>query len=102
MIPISSLMFGIGILCPTATTAALKPLGNIAGTAGSFLGGYQNIGAGLLTFISSMIPQTSQMPLALILTAVTVLMIILLIIQKVFENYPIKNSPKLATVPVQK
>jgi MFS transporter, DHA1 family, 2-module integral membrane pump EmrD len=102
MIPICSLFFGAGILCPTATTAALKPLGNVAGTAGSFLGGYQNIGAGILTFISSMTPQTSQMPLALILTTVAVLMIILLITQKVLDKYPIKNNSKLAIAPVQK
>ena len=91
MIPISSLMFGAGILCPSATTAALKPLGNIAGTAGSFLGGYQNIGAGVLTFGSSIIPQTSQLPLALILTTEAIIMITLLVIQKVLQKQPVKK-----------
>ena len=100
MFPISSLFFGAGILCPTATTAALKPYGNIAGTAGSFLGGYQNIGAGILTFISSLIPQTSQTPLALILTSVSTLMIILLVVQKVLQKYPVRNNANLITSPI--
>jgi MFS transporter, DHA1 family, 2-module integral membrane pump EmrD len=97
--PISAFMLGTGILCPTATTAALKPLGNIAGTAGAFLGGYQNIGAGLLTFMASMTPQTTQMPLALILSICATIMVTLLLIQKILQNYPYNNPSKINGLP---
>ena len=91
LLPICSLMFGAGILCPTATTAALKPLGTIAGTAGAFLGGYQNIGAGTLTFVSSFIAQRNSMPLAVVLCGVSVLMILIVIARMIHTNFSIRR-----------
>ena len=58
---------GAGILFPAATTGALSPFPQHAGTAGALLGGMQNLGAGLATMVASMIPANSQMPVGLIM-----------------------------------
>ena len=75
IVPLCFYMFAAGMLAPTATTGALDPLGDIAGTAGAATGGIQNIGAGFFTMVSSLLPQTSQIPLAIILTIVSCLML---------------------------
>ena len=59
---------GCGIIFPTATTKALEEFPSIAGTAGAVLGGTQNLGAGLLTALSALIPLRNQLPLSIILS----------------------------------
>ena len=73
--PITVYFFSAGLMFPTATTGALNPLGDYAGTAGAVLGGMQNLGAALLTFMFSFITQTSQRPLGLILIAVAIVLV---------------------------
>lgn len=77
IIPISIYMFAAGILFPAATSGALQPFPELAGTAGALLGGIQNLGAGLCIFISAIIPQTSQLPLGIILSVMAVIVTLL-------------------------
>ncbi|WP_018299006.1 MFS transporter [Fangia hongkongensis] len=72
ILPGSIYFFGCGIIFPTATTKALEAFPNIAGTAGAVLGGTQNLGAGILTALSALIPLHSQLPLAVILSALAI------------------------------
>lgn len=58
---------GAGVLFPAATTGALTPFPNHAGTGGAVLGGMQNLGAGLATLGASVIPASSQLPLGVIM-----------------------------------
>jgi MFS transporter, DHA1 family, 2-module integral membrane pump EmrD len=76
LIPITFYMFGTGLLFPTAMTAAINPLGEIAGTAGALLGGVQNVCAALMTALFTLIPQTTQRPLAIMLIVCCVLMLL--------------------------
>ena len=76
LVPITLFMFGAGLLYPIATTCAINPLGEYAGTAGAVLGGGQNLGAGVFTAFFTLIPQTTQRPLALALLLISVLLCI--------------------------
>ena len=69
IIPGCIYFFGCGVIFPTSTTKALEEFPNIAGTAGALLGGTQNLGAGILTALAALIPLNSQLPLAVILSA---------------------------------
>ncbi|MGR5175101.1 multidrug efflux MFS transporter EmrD [Vibrio parahaemolyticus] len=70
----STLYFlGAGVLFPAATTGALTPFPNHAGTGGAVLGGMQNLGAGLSTLGSSVIPATNQLPLGIIMLVMALL-----------------------------
>ena len=84
ILPIMLTLLGAGILFPTATTGAMDPMGKIAGTAGAMLGGLQNLGAALMTYGFTLISQTTQRPLAVVLTlATTIIAILALIIYRV-------------------
>ena len=45
---------------PLATSGAMEPFPFLAGTAGALVGGLQNIGSGVLAWLSAMMPQTGQ------------------------------------------
>ncbi|WP_353496076.1 multidrug efflux MFS transporter EmrD [Vibrio sp. CB1-14] len=64
---------GAGVLFPAATTGALTPFSNHAGTGGAVLGGMQNLGAGLATLGASVIPASSQLPLGVIMLIMALL-----------------------------
>jgi len=64
---------GGGILYPAAVTGALIPFPNHAGTAGAILGGMQNLGAGLVALIASVIPTSNQMPVGLLMLVMALL-----------------------------
>ena len=76
LIPITIYMLGTGLLFPTAMTGALNPLGKIAGTAGALLGGVQNLCAAGMTVLFTLIPQTTQRPLALVLSLCCLLIVL--------------------------
>ncbi|ANS87507.1 Multidrug resistance protein [Vibrio scophthalmi] len=67
---------GSGILFPAATTGALSPLPYHAGTGGAVLGGMQNLGAGLATLCASLIPAPNQLPLGVLMLAMSLLAMI--------------------------
>ncbi len=97
ILPLCFFMLSAGLLAPTATTGAIDPLGFIAGTAGAAIGGIQNIGAGICTTISSLIPQTTQIPLALILTIlsfISLLIFLFMIRHKGFAHMEQRELPK--------
>ncbi|WP_423840885.1 multidrug efflux MFS transporter EmrD [Vibrio mytili] len=62
---------GAGILFPAATTGAISPFPCHAGTAGAALGGMQNLGAGVATLLASLFPAHNQMPLGLLMMAMS-------------------------------
>ncbi|MGP8308686.1 multidrug efflux MFS transporter EmrD [Vibrio sp. YIC-376] len=64
---------GAGILFPAATTGAIAPFPNHAGTAGASLGGMQNLGAGIATLLASLFPAHNQMPLGILMLAMSVI-----------------------------
>ena len=63
---------GVGILFPTTTTAALLPHAAFAGIAGAFLGGVQNLGAGLAGGLIARLHDNSPVPLALVLLGLSI------------------------------
>ncbi len=75
LIPAMLFFFGVGVIFPTATTGAVDPFPRLAGTAGALLGGMQNIVAGFVTVISSLVPQQNQTPIGVILSVLTLLML---------------------------
>ncbi len=81
LVPATIYFLGGGLVFPTATTAALEPMPNNAGVAGAVLGGMQNLGAGVVTLVSSSIPMQSQVPLAGILCILTLLIIMIFRLQ---------------------
>jgi DHA1 family 2-module integral membrane pump EmrD-like MFS transporter len=66
-------LFAAGLLYPAATSGALEPFPEQAGSAGALVGGLQNIGACLGIFISSLFAQHSQLPLGILLTVMSAL-----------------------------
>ncbi len=85
LIPICFYFFGSGMIFPAATAGALEPFGQAAGKAGALLGGLQNLGASACTFVSASLTYHSQLPLAMILVVLTLLIIV------VFRVSSIKN-----------
>ncbi|WP_321285168.1 multidrug efflux MFS transporter EmrD [uncultured Vibrio sp.] len=64
---------GAGILFPAATTGAISPFPYHAGTAGATLGGMQNLGAGIATLLASLFPAHNQMPLGILMMAMSII-----------------------------
>lgn len=60
LIPAALFFFGAGMLFPLATSGAMEPFPFLAGTAGALVGGLQNIGSGVLAWLSAMLPQNGQ------------------------------------------
>lgn len=57
LVPAALFFFGAGMLFPLATSGAMEPFPFLAGTAGALVGGLQNIGSGVLAWLSAMMPQ---------------------------------------------
>lgn len=76
LIPAGLFFFGAGMLFPLATTGAMAPYPFLAGTAGALVGGGQNIGAGVVAGISSVLPQGGQFSLGMLTFAMGVLMLV--------------------------
>ncbi|MEG0955766.1 MAG: multidrug efflux MFS transporter EmrD, partial [Citrobacter sp.] len=76
LIPAALFFFGAGMLFPLATSGAMEPFPFLAGTAGALVGGLQNIGSGVLAWLSAMMPQTGQASLGLLMTLMGVLILV--------------------------
>ncbi|WP_227726601.1 multidrug efflux MFS transporter EmrD [Yersinia proxima] len=76
VIPAALFFFGAGMLFPLATTGAMEPFPYLAGAAGALVGGLQNVGSGLATWLSAMLPQTGQFSLGLLMFAMAVLILL--------------------------
>ncbi|EHC73236.1 Multidrug resistance protein D [Salmonella enterica subsp. enterica serovar Montevideo str. S5-403] len=75
LIPAALFFFGAGMLFPLATSGAMEPFPFLAGTAGALVGGLQNIGSGVLAWLSAMLPQTGQGSLGLLMTLMGLLIL---------------------------
>ncbi|WP_194437138.1 multidrug efflux MFS transporter EmrD [Vibrio fluminensis] len=64
---------GTGIVYPSATTGAITPIPNHAGTGGAVLGGMQNLIAGLATLLASLVPAPNQLPLGIFMLVMALL-----------------------------
>jgi len=76
LIPAALFFFGAGMLFPLATTAAMEPFPYLAGAAGALVGGLQNVGSGVATWISALMPQGGQGSVGLLMLAVSVIMVL--------------------------
>ncbi|CAM3278783.1 MULTISPECIES: multidrug efflux MFS transporter EmrD [Yersinia] len=76
IIPAALFFFGAGMLFPLATTGAMEPFPYLAGAAGALVGGLQNIGSGLTTWLSAMLPQSGQFSLGLLMFAMALLILL--------------------------
>ncbi|MFC0226573.1 multidrug efflux MFS transporter EmrD [Serratia aquatilis] len=76
IVPAALFFFGAGMLFPLATTGAMEPFPYLAGAAGALVGGMQNIGSGLATWLSAMLPQTGQFSLGLLMFAMALLILL--------------------------
>lgn len=59
LVPASLFFFGAGMMFPLATSGAMEPYAWLAGTAGALIGGLQNLGSGLVAWLSAQLPQNS-------------------------------------------
>ncbi|WP_434637900.1 multidrug efflux MFS transporter EmrD [Klebsiella sp. I138] len=76
LVPAALFFFGAGMLFPLATSGAMEPFPFLAGTAGALVGGLQNIGSGVLAWLSAMMPQTSQSSLGLLMMLMGLLILL--------------------------
>lgn len=76
LVPAALFFFGAGMLFPLATSGAMEPFPFLAGTAGALVGGLQNIGSGLLAWLSALLPQNGQSSLGLLMTLMALLILI--------------------------
>ncbi len=76
LVPASLFFFGAGMLFPLATTGAMEPFPYLAGAAGALVGGLQNVGSGVATWISALLPQHGQFSLGLLMFLMSVLILL--------------------------
>ena len=76
LIPAAVFFFGAGMLFPLATTGAMEPFPYLAGAAGALVGGLQNVGSGLATWLSAMLPQTGQFSLGMMMFLMSILILL--------------------------
>jgi len=89
IVPASLFFFGAGMLFPMATTGAMEPWPWMAGTAGALVGGLQNLGSGLVAWLSAMLPQNDQFSLGMLMFATALLIL--------FCWLPLSKRPELQT-----
>lgn len=75
LIPAALFFFGAGMLFPLATTGAMEPFPYLAGAAGALVGGFQNVGSGVATWLSAMLPQNSQFSVGLLMFSMALLIL---------------------------
>ncbi|EKT61250.1 multidrug efflux MFS transporter EmrD [Providencia sneebia] len=76
LLPASLFFFGAGMLFPLATTGAMEPFPYLAGAAGALVGGLQNVGSGVATWVSALLPQHGQFSLGLLMFLMAVLILL--------------------------
>ncbi|MDU3077130.1 MAG: MFS transporter, partial [Mixta calida] len=86
LVPASLFFFGAGMMFPLATSGAMEPYAWLAGTAGALIGGLQNLGSGLVAWLSAQLPQNSQFSLGMLMCATALLML--------FCCWPLSKGPQ--------
>lgn len=74
--PAALFFFGAGMLFPLATSGAMEPYAWVAGSAGALIGGLQNLGSGLVAWLSAMLPQRDQFSLGMLMFITALLMLL--------------------------
>lgn len=77
LIPASLFFFGAGMLFPLATTGAMEPFPYLSGAAGALIGGFQNIGSGIVARISANLSHKGQFSLGMLMFLVSSLIFFL-------------------------
>ncbi len=75
LVPAAVFFFGAGMLFPLATTGAMEPF-PLAGAAGALVGGLQNVGSGVATWVSALLPQNEQFSLGLLMFLMSTLVLL--------------------------
>ncbi|CDL84126.1 multidrug efflux MFS transporter EmrD [Xenorhabdus szentirmaii] len=75
LMPAALFFFGAGMLFPLATTGAMEPFPYLAGAAGALVGGFQNVGSGVVTWLSAMLPQNSQFSVGMLMFTMSLLIL---------------------------
>ncbi|PHM64286.1 multidrug resistance protein D [Xenorhabdus stockiae] len=76
LLPAALFFFGAGMLFPLATTGAMEPFPYLAGAAGALVGGLQNVGSGVATWLSAMLPQNSQFSVGMLMFCMALLILL--------------------------
>ncbi|OTA14805.1 multidrug resistance protein D [Xenorhabdus vietnamensis] len=76
LIPAALFFFGAGMLFPLATTGAMEPFPYLAGAAGALVGGFQNVGSGVATWLSAMLPQNNQFSVGMLMFSMSLLILL--------------------------
>ncbi len=76
LVPAALFFFGAGMLFPLATTGAMEPFPYLAGAAGALVGGLQNVGSGLATWLSAMLPQNNQFSVGMLMFFTSILILL--------------------------
>lgn len=76
LVPAALFFFGAGMLFPLATSGAMEPYAWLAGSAGALIGGLQNLGAGLVAWLSAFMPQRDQFSMGMLMFFTALVMLI--------------------------
>ncbi len=76
LIPAALFFFGAGMLFPLATSGAMEPYAWLAGSAGALIGGVQNLGSGVVAWLSALLPQHDQFSLGLLMFVTSLVMLL--------------------------
>lgn len=76
LVPAALFFFGAGMLFPLATSGAMEPYAWLAGTAGALIGGLQNLGSGVVAWLSALLPQHNQSSIGLLMFITSLVMLL--------------------------
>ncbi|WP_304622742.1 MULTISPECIES: multidrug efflux MFS transporter EmrD [unclassified Pantoea] len=76
LVPAALFFFGAGMLFPLATSGAMEPYAWLAGTAGALIGGLQNLGSGVVAWLSALLPQHDQSSIGLLMFTTSLVMLL--------------------------
>ncbi|MGL5728099.1 MAG: multidrug efflux MFS transporter EmrD [Plesiomonas sp.] len=97
LIPAAMFFFAGGMLFPLATTGALNPYPLLAGSAGALVGGLQNMGSGITTWLSASLPMHGQTTLGLLMLVMGLLIGLnwLLIVYRQRQQKQTLSAPRI-------
>ena len=76
LVPAALFFFGAGMLFPLATSGAMEPYAWLAGSAGALIGGIQNLGSGVIAWLSALMPQHDQSSLGMLMFITSLVMLL--------------------------
>ncbi len=76
LVPAALFFFGAGMLFPLATSGAMEPYAWLAGSAGALIGGLQNLGSGVIAWLSALLPQHDQSSLGMLMFVTSLVMLL--------------------------